>query len=99
MSNESNVGVNVVTEGTEVSKKREVPSMSASNFVRNWQKCKGSVDMFVQQHGGNPAHWRHRANTLIKKGVPLVQPIRKSGGGSLNLEELAAIANEYNDVG
>lgn len=100
---------NQMVEGVEISaevvntevvkpKKARTPSMNAVDFVKVWQKNKGNVEAIVSQYGGNPAHLRHRANTLRKKGVPLAKNVIKSGGGTLDLSELTRLAESYAEM-
>ena len=92
-------GVEVSAEvvNTEVAKpkKARTPSINATEFVKVWQQSGGNVETIVAKYGGNPAHLRHRANTLRKKGVPLVETVVKSGGKALDLDELTRLAKSF----
>jgi hypothetical protein len=84
-----------VQEVVQKVKKVRTPSVDATNFVMVWQQNKGDVNAVHAKIGGNKQHIRHRANQLIKKGVPLIPPKSFGGGGRLNLDELAALANTF----
>jgi hypothetical protein len=102
-----NVIENQIVEGVEVSventaevakpKKARTPSINAAEFVKVWQQSGGNVETIVAKYGGNPAHLRHRANTLRKQGVPLVETVVKSGGKALDLDELTRLAKSFSN--
>lgn len=91
----ANAEVGTIIDDSSKPKKARTPSLNATDFVKIWQQNRGNVDAIVAKHGGNSAHLRHRANTLRKKGVPLVETVVKSGGKPLDLDELSRLASEF----